>query len=88
MFLSKEQVKEKLDRIDQIKRIIGAMAMLTTNSKRLVANFANSRLRSRDIGDAESRLTYLAILEGLALLLVAFWQVWYVRRLLLKRRIF
>lgn len=43
MFLSKEHLKEKLDRIDQIKRIIGAMMMLTTNTKRVVATFAGSK---------------------------------------------
>lgn len=41
-FLSKDDVKEKLSRLDQIKRIIGAMMMLTTNTKRVVAAFANS----------------------------------------------
>ena len=43
MFLNKEHVKEKLVRIDQIKRIIGAMMMLTTNTKRVIATFAGSR---------------------------------------------
>lgn len=43
-FLNKDQLKEKLDRLDQIKRIIGAMMMLTTNTKRVVATFASSRL--------------------------------------------
>lgn len=43
MFLNKEHLKEKLDRIDQIKRIIGAIMMLTTNTKRVVATFAGSK---------------------------------------------
>jgi hypothetical protein len=40
-----------------------------------------------DTGDAESRLYILAAVEASALILVAVWQIWYVRRLLLKRRI-
>ena len=43
MFLSKDKLKEKLERIDQIKRLTGAMMMLTTNTERVVAIFANSR---------------------------------------------
>jgi hypothetical protein len=42
MYLNKDKMKEKLDRIQQIQGIIGAMMMLTTNSKRIVANFTNS----------------------------------------------
>ena len=42
MFVSKENVQEKIDRIQQIQGIIGAMMMLTTNSKRIVANFTSS----------------------------------------------
>ena len=43
MFMNKDHLKEKLDRIEQIKRMIGAMMMLTTNTKRVVANFTTSR---------------------------------------------
>lgn len=41
--MNKDHLKEKLDRIEQIKRMIGAMMMLTTNTKRVVANFTTSR---------------------------------------------
>jgi hypothetical protein len=44
MFLNKDHIKEKLDRIGQIKGIIGEMMMLTTTTKRIVANFTSSRL--------------------------------------------
>lgn len=44
MFINKDQMKEKLDRLDQIKRIVGAMMMLTTNTKRIVANFTSSSI--------------------------------------------
>lgn len=42
MFLNKDKIKEKLDKLEQIKRIIGAMMMLTTNTKRVVATFTSS----------------------------------------------
>ncbi len=44
MFINKDHMKEKLERVDQIKRLAGAMMMLTTNTKRVVSIFANSRL--------------------------------------------
>ena len=40
-------MKEKLDRLDQIKRIVGAMMMLNTNTKRLVASFTGSKIASK-----------------------------------------
>jgi hypothetical protein len=43
-FLSKDHLQEKLDRLEQIKRMIGSMMMLTSNTKRVVAQFAQSRL--------------------------------------------
>lgn len=43
MFLNKDNLKEKLDRVEQIKGLIGAMMMLTTNSKRIVATFTSSK---------------------------------------------
>ena len=43
-FVTKELFKEKVDRLEQIKRMISQLMVLTANSKRIVANFANSRL--------------------------------------------
>lgn len=42
-FLSKDHLQEKLDRLEQIKRMIGSMMMLTSNTKRIIATFAQSR---------------------------------------------
>lgn len=42
-FLTKDHVQEKLERLEQIKRMIGSMMMLTSNTKRVVAQFAESR---------------------------------------------
>jgi DNA-directed RNA polymerase subunit N (RpoN/RPB10) len=44
-FVTKELFKEKIDRIEQIKRMISQLMVLTANSKRIVANFASSRLQ-------------------------------------------
>lgn len=44
-FVTKELFKEKIDRIEQIKRMISQMMVLTANSKRIVANFASSSLQ-------------------------------------------
>lgn len=88
MFINKEHIKEKIDKLEQIKRMIGAMMMLTTNTKRIVANFTSSRFSLIiDTLDSEGRLYLFTVLEAIALILVSLWQVWYVRRLVLKRRI-
>ncbi len=43
-FYNKEHYKEKIDRIGQLNRMIGAMMLLTTNSKKVVGAFTRSRL--------------------------------------------
>ena len=45
LYLNKDTMKQKIDRIQQIQGIIGAIMMLTTNSKRIVANFTSSNRR-------------------------------------------
>lgn len=44
-FLNKDFIKEKLDRIGQLRRMIGAMMLLTTNTKKVVATFTASSFR-------------------------------------------
>lgn len=44
LFLSKEHLKEKVDRIKQLQRILGAMMMLTANTKKVVARFTSSKI--------------------------------------------
>lgn len=42
-FYNKDHYKEKIDRIGQLNRMIGAMMLLTTNSKKVVAAFTRSK---------------------------------------------
>ena len=87
-FLTKDHVQEKLERLEQIKRMIGSMMMLTSNTKRVVAQFAESRSGlTADTEAAESRLYFWATLEALALIILAGLQVYRVKRVVLRRTI-
>lgn len=44
-FITKDLMQEKLERLEQIKRMISQTMVLTANSKRMIVNFANSRIR-------------------------------------------
>jgi hypothetical protein len=61
-FLSKDNLQEKLDRLEQIKRMIGSMMMLTSNTKRVVAQFAQS---SRTYLTQTPKVPSLAYTSGL-----------------------
>lgn len=89
-FLGKEHVREKLDRLGQIRMMIGSLMLLTENTKKVFAAFAESKFKdlTKATQTSERRLYLFASLEFLALIVVAIWQAYYIRRVVLKGRMF
>ena len=79
-FLSKGAMNQKLIKLEEIKRMLGNIMTLTTISKRTVASFTSNTIK------AESRLQTLASIELLVVVLVSIWQVYYIKRLISRRR--
>lgn len=81
LFMTKQNVQEKIERLEQLMRKLGGLTELMQLTKNTMSQSFNNASK------AESRIYFMAVFELLALVLVAFFQIHFIRRELLKRRI-